>query len=71
MILFYICIGMEKFTQEQAIQEIFNNNETPLTPLMLVQKHRYKNGTLSQKAIDAILKENGYEVIQEALYTKK
>ena len=59
------------YTQEQALIEIFNNNKDPLSQKMLVQKHRLKNGTLSQKVIDQILSDNGFVIKQEALYTKK
>lgn len=62
---------MKKFTEQEAIQEIFYNNTEPLSSKMLVYKHRYKNGTLSQKAIDEILKDNGFIVAQETLYIKK
>jgi hypothetical protein len=62
---------MKKYTQNECLNEIFYNNSEPLSNRMLVSKHRYKNKTLSQKAIDEILIENGYTIIQEALYAKK
>lgn len=62
---------MKKFSQKEALNEIFCNNEIALTPKMLVYKYRHKNGTLSQKSIDEILKDNEFEMIQESIYTKK
>jgi hypothetical protein len=59
---------MEQFTQEEALKEIFSSKE--LSAKMTVYKHRYKNGKLAQKAIDEILKDNNFVVIQETLYVK-
>lgn len=58
------------FTQKQALTEIFENNTKPLSSTLLVQKHRLKKGLLSQKVIDQILKENGFVIKQETLYTR-
>lgn len=60
---------MEQFTLEQAIKEVFNTKS--LSANMRVNKQRYNEGKLSQKAIDEILKANGFTVIQETLYIKK
>ena len=51
------------------MEEIFGSHT--LTAPERVIKSRYNKGTLSKKAIDQILLENGFEVIQEKLYTKK
>ncbi len=59
---------MERFTQEEALKEIFSSKE--LSPNMVVYKHRYKNGKLAQKSIDDILKDNNFIVIQKTLYIK-
>lgn len=59
------------YTQDQALKEIFYNNENPLSDLQLVQKHRYTKGTLSQKIIDSLLKEFNFVIKKEAIYTKK
>lgn len=60
---------MEKFTQDEALKEIFGSKS--LSKNMNVYKHRFKKGKLSQKAIDEILKDNNFVVIQETLYIKK
>ncbi len=59
---------MTKFTETEALDEIFNSKE--LTASQRVNKSRWLSGKLSQKLIDAIIKENGYNCIQEKLYTK-
>jgi len=59
---------MERFTQEEALEEIFSKKK--LTPNMTVSKHRYKKGELGQSAIDEILKRHNFIVIQRTLYVK-
>lgn len=59
---------MEQFTQEEALKEIFGSKN--LSAQMTVYKHRYIKGKLAQKAIDKILKDNSFVVIQETLYVK-
>lgn len=61
---------MKKYTQEEALQQIFGNNKKPLTAKLLVYKFRYKNKTLSQKSIDNILKSHNYIVVKPVLYGK-
>ncbi len=61
---------MKKYSKEDALEEIFYNNENPLSAKLLVYKHRYKNGSLSQKSIDEILKEFNFVIYQQTLYTK-
>jgi hypothetical protein len=60
---------MEKFTCEQAIKEVFSTKW--LSANMRVKKQRYNEGKLSQKAIDEILRINGFTVIQQTLYIKQ
>lgn len=60
----------QEYTQTQALEEIFNNNKEPLPSKLVVYKHRYKKGLLAQKAIDEILEQYGFKVIQETLYVK-
>ena len=59
---------MERFTQDEALKEIFGVKH--LTPKMSVYKYRWKKGDLAQKAIDEILKDNNFIVIQTTLYIK-
>lgn len=61
---------MKKYTQEEALDEIFCKNKKPLTPTMLVYKHRHKAKTLSQKSIDNILKAHSFAVVKPVLYGK-
>jgi hypothetical protein len=61
---------MKKYTQEEALKEIFEDNDTPLSNNLTVQKHRYKNKELSQKVISIILEEHGFKIIQTAIYGK-
>jgi hypothetical protein len=61
---------MKKYTQEEALQQIFGNNKKPLTAKLLVYKFRYKNKTLSQKSIDNILKSHNFIVVKPILYGK-
>ena len=61
---------MEKhFTQEQAMEEIFAQNN--MSAKMITYRSRYKNGKLAQKAIDEILSQNNFVVINPTLYIKK
>lgn len=60
---------MKQFTQEQAINEVFNSKS--LSAKMITYRHRYKKGKLSQKAIEDILKNNNFVVVQESLYSKE
>lgn len=62
---------MKQYTQKDALDEIFFSNEKPLSSNLLVYKHRYKLGALSQKSIDAILKEHDFIVSAPTIYTKK
>lgn len=59
---------MKRFTEEEALKEIFSVKK--LSPKMGVYKFRWKNGELAQKAIDEILKENNFIVIQKTVYIK-
>lgn len=59
---------MERFTQDEALKDIFGSKS--LSKTMVVYKHRFKVGKLSQKAIDEILKDNNFIVIQTTLYIK-
>lgn len=61
---------MKKYTQEEALDEIFCKNKKPLTPTLLVYKHRHKSKTLSQKSIDNILKSHSFVVVKPILYGK-
>lgn len=61
----------KSYTQEEALEEIFYNNEEALTPTQLVYKHRLYNGSgLTQKTIDALLKEFNFVIKKRATYTK-
>lgn len=60
---------MKKYTCEDALKEVFKMKDLPMK--IRVYKHRYTNGKLAQKAIDEILEEYGFEVIQPTLYRKK
>ncbi len=60
---------MKNYKEQEAMEEIFNSRI--LSSAERVIKGRYNNGTLSKKAIDKILLENGFEIIQEQLYSKK
>ena len=60
---------MIKLTEKDAMDQVFNSKT--LTPSERVDKSRYTKGTLSQKAIDRILLDNGFRIIQEKLYTKQ
>ena len=57
-----------KYTQEEALAEIFINPEKDNT--LIVHKHRYSKNKLSQKAIDKILESHGFKIIQASLYAK-
>jgi len=59
---------MERFTQEEALKEVFSSKK--LSAKVAVYKHRYVNGKLAQKAIDEILKDNNFIVIQKTIYIK-
>jgi hypothetical protein len=59
---------MTKFTQEEAIDSIFLKKD--LSAAERTNKSRYIKGKLSQKAIEKILTDNGYNCIQEKLYVK-
>lgn len=61
---------MKKYTQEEALNEIFYKNKKTLTPTLLVYKHRYKIQTLSQKSIDNILKSHNFIIVKSVLYGK-
>lgn len=61
---------MKKYTQEEALNEIFFKNKKPLTPTLLVYKHRLKLKTLSQKTIDNILKTHNFVVVKPVLFGK-
>lgn len=62
---------MKKYSQEQALASIFDTPKKPLSDKLLVYKHRYKSGTLSQKSIDAILAQFGFIVHRPVIYIKK
>lgn len=59
---------MENFTQREALTEIFK--EKNLDAKTRVSKSRYQNDELSQKSIDKILEENGFQIVQEKLYAR-
>lgn len=61
---------MKKYSEKEALTEIFYNNTIPLSSNMLVYKHRYSQNKLSQKAINQILTDNNFVVIQPTLYQK-
>lgn len=60
---------MKQLTRDEALNEVFNTS--PITPRIAVHKFRHSQGKLSQKAIDEILKDNNFVVVQETLYIKK
>ena len=66
--LFYLC-EVKNYQEKEAMDEIFSSHI--LSSSERVMKNRYIKGTLSQKSVDKILFENGFQVIQEKLYTKK
>lgn len=61
---------MKEYTQEEALHEIFYNGKSPMSNRVMVNKNRYKNGILSQKTIDLILKEHGFVINTAAKYKK-
>ena len=58
----------KNYTQEEALTEIFTNIEKDNT--LVVHKHRYNNNKLSQKAINKILENHGFKIVQACLYAK-
>ncbi|MES3018154.1 MAG: hypothetical protein V4721_10255 [Bacteroidota bacterium] len=62
---------MKKYTLQDALKEIFDNNKEPLSAKLLVYKHRHKQHTLSQKSIDSILSDHKFIVARPILYSKK
>jgi len=54
---------MENYTQNAALMTIFK--EKNLNAKTRVSKSRYSNNELSQKSIDKILIENGFQIVQE------
>jgi hypothetical protein len=60
---------MENYTQNEALMTIFK--EKNLNAKTRVSKSRYSNNELSQKSIDKILIENGFQIVQEKLYARQ
>jgi hypothetical protein len=60
---------MKNYEEKEAMDEIFNSKV--LTSAERMNKNRYAKGTLSKKAIDKILIENNFQILQEKLYIKK
>jgi len=58
------------YNQEQALYEIFWENEKALSPKYYVYKSRLRKGLLSQKKIEEILAENKFSITQKTLYKK-
>lgn len=58
------------YNQDQALNCIFSENESALSPKYCVYKSRYKKNKLSQKKIDEILLDNGFYKSQESQYKK-
>ena len=61
---------MTQYNQDTALHEIFWENEKALSPKMYVYRQRLVDGTLSQKTIDTILKDNGFVLWKPAIYKK-
>lgn len=66
--MIYICM-VKKLSESEAMEEIFNSHI--LSASERTMKSRYNRGLLSKKAVDQILLDNGFEVVQEKLYSKK
>jgi len=64
-------VEMKKYSQEEALKEIFEENKKPLSGILLVYKHRYKHNKLAQKSIDKILKDHKFCVFQPVVYIKE
>ncbi len=60
---------MKNYKEKEAMDEIFGSKVLSATERM--HKNRYIKGILSQKSVDKILFENGFEIMQEKLYKKK
>lgn len=62
---------MKKYTQDEALNEIFFENKVPLNSAMRVWKCRYKNGRLGDVAISHILTSYNFVTTQQTKYKKK
>jgi len=62
---------MKKYTEDEALQEIFSLKGDQLSANMNVYKSRYKKGTLSQKSINRILDQYGFVINKPAMYKLK
>jgi hypothetical protein len=59
---------MKKYSQEEALNEIFNKKG--LSPIMIVNRSRYKKNQLSQKFIDNLLKKHNFVIVHISLYKR-
>ncbi len=59
-----------RYIIEEALHEIFWENDTPLPVGMRVLKNRLIKGTVSQEKKEEILKKNGFVLQHPAIYKK-